>query len=171
MDFPVRLCQAIERLGNKAYLIDDKKDVQWPRRFTSSGLKPDIYVLLDPKVWPPSFPGLVIETKSRGSRDITQVIAGVRKVIELRIQDPTYTLLSDPAGVAPRAGTVLLATPMGAKHGTVCMWEAEDRKWTKEGYDAATYTMQRLVWQFGGGLLLKGTWGPTHPPICDVNIL
>lgn len=160
--FQVALAKAFVINKHKVALCDVGTD-DWPLRFSSSGIKPDLLVRLFPedrrmtKV-------IGIETKTDGAHSISETLDGIQKIIALATEKPSFMVWeSKPLGKVFRQDVsgiteYYLATPMSVVDGIVCRWEDtwSGVKRTEDAHLYATVVLNQLLHRYGGGILLKG---------------
>lgn len=157
--FQIALAKAFTANKHKVALCDVGAN-DWPLRFSSSGIKPDLLIRL--------FPGnaritkvIGVETKTDGAHSISETLDGIQKAIALTAEQPSFRVWSVGSKTkhpVTEAVDYYLATPMSVLSGVVCRWEDTwaGVKWTENAHLYSTVVLDQLLHRYGGGILLKG---------------
>lgn len=157
--FQIAPAKAFSASGHRVALSDAGTS-EWPVRFSSSGIKPDLLVRLYPddskltKV-------IGVEVKTDGAHSISETLDGIQKVIALSTERPQYQSWrkEDPSKRSTVSGVTgyYLATPMSVTEGIVCRWEDTHRgiRWPEDAHRYGTALVGLLLARYGGGVLLN----------------
>lgn len=154
-DFQIKLAERFERHGHTVSL-HDAGTTSWKKRFSTSGLAPDLLVETSP-LWEhhETLPLVAVETKIGEDWEITDVLDGIQKVIALKEAESRTEYRIGGVRVDPPK-YYLLATPTSVDMGFVSRWRAAPNYGLTCCPSYSTMVFNQFLNRYQGAILCKG---------------